>query len=54
MAAKYILGVLSLVFLVAGAISIARHAGRANAQARTWLLIAVVFGAVTVWLLLQG
>lgn len=49
MAAKYVLAVLSAVFLVAGARR-AMASGPSHPQARTWLLIAVIFGAVSLWL----
>ena len=49
MAAKYILAVLAVVFLVFGAWR-AATSGRRHPQARTWLLIAVIFGGVSLWL----
>jgi hypothetical protein len=45
MLAKYILGGLAVVFLIAAAIR-----GPGSAQGRTWLLIAVIFGVVSLWL----
>jgi hypothetical protein len=49
MAAKYILAALSVLFLI---LTFAR---RAHApQARTWLLIAVIFAIVSAWLFYQG
>jgi hypothetical protein len=45
MLAKYILGGLALAFLIAAAIR-----GPRSPQGRTWLLIAVIFGAVSLWL----
>ncbi len=53
-AAKYILAVLSLAFLLAGVTSVARSGRKAAVQARTWLLIGVIFGAVSTWLWLHG
>jgi hypothetical protein len=50
MAAKYILAVLSCAFLIAGLVRLARDAGRSHPQSRTWLLIGVIFGAVSAWL----
>ena len=44
MAAKYILGALAILFLIAG---ISR---RGQIQGPTWLLVAVIFGAVSGWL----
>jgi len=48
MAAKYILAALSVLFLV---LTFARRA-RAP-QARTWLLIAIIFAIVSAWLFYQ-
>ncbi len=53
MAAKYILGVLSAAFLLMGALSLGRHQEQARGQGRTWLLIGVIFGAVSAWLFVQ-
>jgi hypothetical protein len=51
MLTKYILGVLALVFL---AFALARIASGGNrGQVRTWLLIAGIFGAVSLWLFYQ-
>ena len=49
MAAKYILGALAVVFLVAAAIR-----GPHTIQGRTWLTIAAIFAAVSVWLFARG
>ena len=46
MAAKYILATLAVLFAV---LALARG-GFARPQARTWLMIAVIFGAVSAWL----
>jgi hypothetical protein len=46
MLAKYILGGLAVVFLIATAIR-----GPRSPQGRIWLVIAVIFGAVSLWLL---
>ena len=52
MLTKYILAGLSIVFL---ALALARMAGgKAAGQARAWLLIGVIFGAVSAWLFYQG
>jgi hypothetical protein len=48
MAAHYILGCLSVVFLVLGIGRTIRD-GHVGPAARTWLLIGVIFGTVTVW-----
>lgn len=50
MAARYILTALALVFLAAAAIRMVRDGGRVGPAARTWFLIGVIFGAVSVWL----
>jgi hypothetical protein len=52
MAAKYILAGLALAFLAAGAVRLI--GGPAHPQGRTWLLIGVIFGAVSVWLFYQA
>jgi uncharacterized membrane protein len=49
-AAKYILGALSVVFLCLGGTRLARDAGRLGPASKTWLLIGVIFAAVSVWL----
>jgi len=49
MIAKYILLLLAIVFLFA---SITR--GPRTPQGRTWLLIAIIFGIVSSWLLVRG
>jgi hypothetical protein len=48
MAARYILGCLSVVFLVAAAVRVARERAVGPA-ARTWLIIGMIFGAVSLW-----
>lgn len=50
MAAKYILAALSAVFLVLAASRIARGGAASHPQTRTWLLIGVIFAAVSAWL----
>jgi hypothetical protein len=54
MATKYILAVLSLVFLVLAVSRLARGGTSAHPQVRTWLLIAAIFGVVSAWLFLRG
>jgi high-affinity Fe2+/Pb2+ permease len=49
-AAKYILAGLAAVFIV---MALARG-GPSHPQSRTWLLIGVIFGAVSAWLFYQG
>ena len=51
MAAKYVLAVLSMLFLVLAAGR--ALAGGPKGQVRTWLLIGVVFGAVSAYLFYQ-
>jgi len=53
MAAKYILALLSVLFLMAAARRLLRD-GRLQPQSRTWLLIAVIFGVVSTWLFTRG
>jgi NO-binding membrane sensor protein with MHYT domain len=50
MAAKYILVVVALAFLIAGTARLVRDGGRPHPQSRTWLLIAAIFGGVSAWL----
>lgn len=49
MAAKYILAVLAAMFL---ALSLTRR-NPMHPQSRTWLLVAVIFSAVSAWLFSQ-
>jgi hypothetical protein len=51
MLAAYILGAVGLLFLVLAGSRVGSATGRA--QARVWLLIAVIFLAVAAWLLLR-
>ena len=50
MAAKYILAGLAAVFVVMALM----RGGPSHPQSRTWLLIGVIFGAVSAWLFYQG
>lgn len=54
MAAKYILAALAVIFLVLAVSRITRGGHAAHPQIKTWLLIAVIFGAVSAWLFYQG
>jgi hypothetical protein len=54
MAAKYIFAVLSIVFLVLALARTIRSGGAAHSQSRTWFLIAVIFGVVSIYLFSQG
>jgi hypothetical protein len=50
MQARNILAALAVVFFVAAALRWARNARRIDAAARTWLVIAFIFIAVSAWL----
>jgi hypothetical protein len=50
MAAKFILGSLALVFLAAALARILRDRGKIGLGARTWLLVAAIFGLVVAYL----
>jgi hypothetical protein len=52
-AAKYILAVLACAFLIAGAIALARGSAQRRLQSRTWLIIGIIFAAVSGWLWFQ-
>jgi hypothetical protein len=54
LAAKHILAALAVIFFVLGVARIARRGHTAHPQSRTWLLIAVIFAAVSAWLFYQG
>jgi len=54
MAAKYILGALAVVFAAAAFRRMSGGGGLAHPQTRTWLLIAVIFAGVSVWLFARG
>jgi hypothetical protein len=49
MAAKYILAVLAVAFLLAAAGKASRHSA-GHPQVRTWALVGVIFGIVSGWL----
>ena len=53
MATKYILAALAAIFLVLGLARIGRHSQAAHPQSRTFLIIAIIFGAVSAWLFYQ-
>ncbi|MEJ2379440.1 MAG: hypothetical protein P8Y71_29990 [Pseudolabrys sp.] len=46
MYAKYILAVLSIVFLVLAGVRWRRDGGRLGPQSRTWLIVGVIFALV--------
>lgn len=54
MLAKYILGALAVVFLGLAVMRLASGGMKAHPQARTWLIIGVIFGVVSAFLFLQG
>lgn len=53
MEARYILGGLAVVFLVLGGLRSAEE-GKIGPAARTWLMIGVIFGVVSVWIWLSS
>jgi hypothetical protein len=53
-AAKYILAVLSTVFLILAIARSARSGSASHPQTRTWLIIGVIFGLVSAWLFYKG
>ena len=54
MTTKYILAALSVVFLVLGASGALRERGPAHPQHRTWLLVGLIFAAISAWLFYRG
>jgi hypothetical protein len=52
--AKYILTALAALFLALALARIGRRGPTAHPQSRTWLIIAIIFGAVGAWLFYQG
>jgi len=54
MAAKYILSILSIIFLAFAAARIHSERGRAAPAARTWLTVGAIFAAVSGWLWLSS
>jgi len=50
MLAKYILSALAVVFLIAALNRLLRNGRRIDPASRTWLTIALIFGAVSGWL----
>jgi hypothetical protein len=53
-AAKYILAAFAIAFSVAALVRLTRDGRLAHPQTRTWLLISVIFAAVSAWLFSQG
>jgi hypothetical protein len=54
MAAKYVLAALSALFVVLAMWRMAGGAAASHPQARTWLIIGVIFALVSAWLFYQG
>jgi hypothetical protein len=50
LATKFILAGLAVVFLIAAVLRLGRDRGRIGPASKTWLIIAFVFGAVSLWL----
>jgi len=53
MVAKYILGGLAVVFLVAALMRMSRGGGLSHPQTKTWLIVSVIFGVVSAWLFVR-
>jgi hypothetical protein len=53
MDARYVLGILAAIFLFLGGARVIRDHGSLASPARTWLLIGVIFAAVSLWLWLS-
>jgi len=53
MAAKYILAVVAVAFFTA-AVTRMRVGGIRHPKTRAWMLVSVIFAAVSAWLFLQG
>ena len=49
MTAKYILGVLGVVFLIVAGIRLAKDGWKIGPASKTWLIIGVIFTAVSAW-----
>jgi len=52
-AAKYVLAVVGVAFLVMGVVR-ARSLGASHPQARTWILVGAILAIVSAWLFLRG
>lgn len=53
MAAQYILGALSLVFVTAAVMRLLHDRCQFTPASRTWGLVGVIFALVSIWLWLQ-
>jgi hypothetical protein len=49
-ATQHILAIVAMLFLLFALARIFRNAGRIDSASRTWLLITVIFTAVSAWL----
>ncbi len=54
MAAKYVLALLAVAFLLAALWRMSRDGFKLGPASRTWLVIALLFGAVSGWLWWSG
>ena len=54
MAARYILAALSVAFAVAAIRRLSQTRDVRHPQTRTWLLIAAIFGGISLWLFYSG
>ena len=50
MSAKYILALLGALFLVLAIAGMTKNGGRIGPASRAWLIIALIFAAVSAWL----
>jgi hypothetical protein len=50
MAAKYILALMAIAFLLASLWRLSREGFKLGPASRTWLMIALLFGVVAAWL----
>jgi hypothetical protein len=53
-AARSILAVLAVAFLTAALMRLSRGGGISHPQTKTWLIIAIIFAAVSAWLFARG
>jgi len=49
-AAKYLLAAFAAAFLAAALVRVGRGGSTSHPQARTWLIVALIFGTVSAWL----
>jgi hypothetical protein len=52
MLARYILAIAGAAFLILGLVRLSMS-GRSHPQARTWILVGVIFTAISAWLWTQ-